>query len=459
MPKINRRSFFALIVWLFTVVINANDFPNTQVTIYNRNLGLVYQEKSFTLNKGSNTVQIEGVSRHVQAATVKLSFPYISGESQILEQNYLFDLVSTSKIFSKYTGETITLRLESGETISGTLMKQEGEKVILSLPNEVVRVLNADNIIDYEFPALPGGLILKPTLEWNIQSAFKGKTDAQLSYLTSGMSWHAEYVLVLDRGEKEFSLNSWISLNNNSGTTFEKAKVKLIAGDVNRIRARRLEQPVAYRIDGMEKSTAKKVETREIADYHLYELPKLITLRHNELKQVSLFDEINGKGRKVYLFENYSYNEIESPLRVVFRIENRKENNMGIAIPKGIVRIFKRDIDESLQFIGEDRIEHTSNKDTLRLTIGNAFDVRGKRTVVERDRSFKNAETITIRIQITNRKNTPVDVEIWEGVSGYWNIKKASHDYQQKSSNRVVFPITVKADTSETISYTYTRRW
>jgi len=454
-----KEIILSVLFCLYLPCIAGDEFQNTQVTIYNNDLGLIFQEKDFALDKGVNTLRVEGVSMRVRPTTVKISFPKITGKYQLLEQNYLYDLVSTQKIFGKYIGEDVVFRLESGEKISGVLMNHEKDHVILSLPNDIVRVLTTENVIDYEFPALPGGLILKPTLEWNIQSAFKGKTEAQLSYLTSGMSWNAEYVLVLDRDEKVFSLNSWISLNNNSGTTFENAKVKLIAGDINRIRAKRLEQPVTYRVNGLEKSAAKKIETRAIADYHLYELPNLITLRHNELKQVSLFDEINGKGRKVYLFENYSYNEIESPLRVVFRIENRKENNMGIAIPKGVVRIFKRDIDESLQFIGEDRIDHTSNKDTLRLTIGNAFDVRGKRTVVERDRLSKNAETITIRIQITNRKNTPLDVEIWEGISGYWNIKKASHDYQQKSSNRVVFPITVKADTSETISYTYTRRW
>jgi len=448
MPKINRRSFFALIVWLFTVIINANDFTNTQVTIYNRDLGLVYQEKSFTLNKGFNTVQIEGVSRRVQAATVKLSFPYISGKYHILEQNYLFDLVSTTKIFSKYTSETITLRLESGETISGTLMKQEDKKVILSLPNEVVRVLNADNIVDYEFPALPGGLILKPTLEWNIFSDYKGKADAQLSYLTSGMSWNAEYILVLDNNEKEFTLNSWISLDNQSGTTFDNTKVKLIAGDINRVNRPK----VAF----MPAENAPK--TRNIADYHLYELPELVTLRNSELKQVSLFNEISGKGVKQYQYENGAYVENEKPLQVFYSIENIKENNMGMALPRGVVRIFQKDTDESLQFIGEDRIDHTSNKDILKLKIGNAFDVKGKRTIAERDRSSKNFETMTIKIEITNRNTNAVDVEIIERLPRYWDIKKSSHDYIQQSSSQIVFSVTISADTVETIQYTFTHR-
>jgi len=449
----------SLLLCLYLPCLAENEFNNTQVTIYNNDLGLIFQEKEIALSKGANTLRIEGVSKRVRPTTVKLSFPKIAGQYQLMEQNYLYDLVNTQKIFDKYTGENVVFRLKSDEKITGILMNHEKDHVILSLPGDIIRILATENIIDYEFPSLPGGLILKPTLEWNIQSAFKGKTDAQLSYLTSGMSWNAEYILVLNREEKEFSLNSWISLNNNSGTTFENAKVKLIAGDIHSATMGRDEYKVIPQANILSMAQKKVPETREIGDYYLYALPNPITLRHSELKQVSLFDEINGKGRKVYLFENYSTNEIESPLRVVFRIENRKENNMGMAMPKGIVRVFKRDVDETLQFIGEDQIEHTSNKDTLRLTIGNAFDVKGKRTIIEQDRSSKNAETITVKIEIRNRKTTSAEVEVVENISGYWDIKKTSHDYQQQSSSRVLFSITVKADSSETISYTYTRRW
>ena len=455
MPGILRFSFLALTVCLLVSIIVANDFSNTQVTIYNKNLGLVCQEKSFILNKGNNTVRIQGVSRQVQPATVKLRFPKIEGRYQVREQNFLYDLVSASKVFSKYIGEKIDLRLKSGEVISGTLMKQEGGKVIMGLPNDAVRILNENSIVDYEFPALPGGLILKPTLEWDVASDFKGKTDAQLSYLTGGMSWNAEYILLMNKNEKDFELNSWISLDNHAGTTFEDAKVKLIAGDIHRAAKSRGESAmIAYaRADNV------AVETREIADYYLYELPRPVTLRDNEMKQVSLFDEIAGSGQKIYRFENRLSNEGTRSLEVLFKIANTAENNMGFAIPGGVVRVFQKDTDESLQFIGEDRIDHTSKKDTLKLTIGKAFDVKGKRQIIEKDRSVKNSETVTVRIKITNRKSNPVSVEVVESLTNYWNIRKASHDYQKEPGNKIVFPIIVKADSSETITYTFTRKW
>ena len=454
-----KRIILSLLLCLYLPCSAASDFKNTQVTIYNNNLGLVYQEKEMDIVKGENVLKIEGVSKQVQPATVKLNFPKIVGQYQIMEQNYLYDLVNTQKIFDKYTGEDVLFRLESGEKINGTLMNTERNYIILRLSNNAIRILTADNIIDYEFSSLPGGLILKPTLEWNIQSDFRGKTDVQLSYLTGGMSWNAEYVLVLDQDEKGFSLNSWISLNNNSGTTFENAKVKLIAGDIHRATMGRDEYKVIPQASMLSMAQKKAPATREIGDYHLYELPETVTLRHNDLKQVSLFDEIIGKDRKVYLFDNNYNNEIEEPLQVIYRIENTKENNMGIALPKGVLRIFKRDIDESLQFIGEDRINHTSKKDTLLLTTGNAFDVKGKRTIIEQDRSSKNSETITVKIEITNRKNIPVEVEVVEYLSGYWDIRKASQKYQQQSSTKVMFPISVKADASESLTYTYFRRW
>lgn len=452
-------TYLLLLTLLCQPVFAGDDFQNTRLTIYNINLGLVYQENELSLNKGDNILRIEGVSRQVQPATVKLNFPKITQQVRIEEQNYLYDLVSTAKIFSKYIGEQVIFRLESGETITGELLSNERDYVILRLPENRIRILTTANIVDYEFPALPGGLILKPTLEWTLTSAYKGKTMAQLSYLTGGMSWNAEYVLVLDKAEKGFLLNSWISLDNQSGTTFENANIKLIAGDIHRARDQREKVIAAYRAEAVPAMEKQAVETREIADYHLYELPGRVTLRHSEMKQVSLFNEINGNGRKVYLFENRSTRESAEPLKIVFRIENTEQNSMGMALPKGIVRIFKRDVDGSLQFIGEDQINHTSRKDTLHLTIGNAFDVRGKRIVTELERSSKTSETATVNIKITNRKKSDVEVEIHEYLYGYWEIKKSSHEYNKLSSRRVIFPLTVPGDKTVTVSYTYFRRW
>lgn len=453
-----------LIVVIFGQILLAdNDIKNTQVTIYNDNQGLVYQIREVSFEKGMNLIRIEGVSANVRTATVKIRFPKIRGKVNVQEQNFLYDLVNTEKLFQKYIGENVTFRLTNKEAISGKLLNADRNTIIVQLPEGNVRIARTEGIADYDFPALPQGLIVKPTLEWKINSDYKGKTDAELSYLTTGMFWNAEYILVLDQDKQpeqpeDFTLSSWISLNNNSGATYENAKLKLIAGEIHKIADDKLLGAKAKRGETLSVFAEQAVESREIADYYLYELSQPVTLRDQEQKQVSLFEEIQAKGRKVYLFDNYDLNEREDPLSVAFRFENTTENNMGMALPKGVVRMFKRDTDGTMQFIGEDRIEHTSRKDTLRLTIGKAFDVRGKRTIVAREMPTKRSEMITVEIQLTNRKNVSVNVEVIDHLYGYWEIKKASHTYTQKSSRMIVFPVKVNADTSATISYTFQRK-
>jgi len=463
--KIHRRIFilalicFSLPTNIFAVV----PVKSIRITIYNNNLGFISQTCTFEVTKGRSEISIEGVSAKVDPTSVHITFPGKTSAISILEQNFLYDLVSTEKLFQKYIGENVTFRLTNKEAISGKLLNADRNTIIVQLPEGNVRIARMESISDYDFPALPQGLIVKPTLEWKISSDYKGKTDAELSYLTTGMSWNAEYILVLDQDNppelpEDFTLSSWISLNNSSGATYENAKLKLIAGEINKIEDEKRYRAKAKLTDALTVSAEQAVESREIADYYLYELSQPVTLRDQEQKQVSLFEEIQAKGRKVYLFDNYDLNEREDPLSVAFRFENTTENNMGMALPKGVVRMFKRDTDGTLQFIGEDRIEHTSRKDTLRLTIGKAFDVRGKRTIVAREMQTKRSEMITVEIQITNRKNVPVNVEVIDHLYGYWEIKKASHSYTQKSSRMIVFPLKVNADTSETISYTYQRK-
>jgi hypothetical protein len=453
--------------WIILVILigcrltglHADDLKNTRITVYNENLGLIYQEKNLNLEKGLNILRIEGVSAQIRPTTVKLNFPKVTEKTAIMEQVFLYDLVSTAKIFEKYSGEKITFRLDNEESISGVLQHYDRNDVVVQLPDDGIRIVSTDNILDYEFPALPGGLITKPTLEWQIKSDFKGQTTAELSYLTSAMFWNAEYVLVLDQTEQEFDLSAWISLTNRSGASYREATLKLVAGGIHTVRDKPRFPQGEMMADAVTVTAEKSVESRALADYYIYEVGYPVTIKDNEIKQLSLFTEIRGKGQKIYLFENSANAEREEPLSIVFKIENTPANNMGIALPQGVIRLFKEDVDESLQFIGEDRIQHTSRKDTLRLKIGDAFDVKGEHRVIDRDRSAKRAETVTVEIRLTNRKNSPVNVEVIDHIYGYWEIKKASHEFRKESSQRVLFPITVKADATETINYIFYRKW
>ncbi len=459
MKKYTYVPIMAIIIMMSIVSLADEGFSDTQVTIYNNDLGLIRQNCDVSLIKGISEFQIEGVSSKILTASVKISFPKLKNKVEVLEQNYLYDLVSSEKLFNKYVGESIIYRMENGDKIKGILLSYAHDKIIVQLENGEIKISSVDKILEYNFPALPEGLILKPTLQWLINSKHKGNTKADLSYLTNGIKWNAEYVLVLKENDSDFSLSSWISLNNSSGASYENARLKLIAGDIHRARPQRF---MAYEElkRPLEMATQKSgVEERAFFDYYLYELQRPVTIKNNEIKQVTLFDEIDAKGKKIYTFSSRSTSDLEKQLDIIFKIENTKANNMSITLPKGEMRVFKEDIDGSLQLVGEDWVNHTSKNDTLDIKIGQAFDIKGKHTVFNREKTSKRSETLTIRITVYNRKDNDIYAEINEHLPGIWVIKKSSHTYQKKSQSLIMFLLDVKANSQSTIEYTYLRKW
>jgi len=447
------------LLWgLFCIVpLIAGPVKETQLTIYNHDLGLIRQTRELRLEKGDSEIRIAGISAQVDPTSVRLTFPKLTEQVTILEQNYLYDLVSSRQIFRKYIGESLVYHLEDGKELSGKILSVEGSDLILALPEGGIRIASGKQIMDYEFPSLPEGLILTPTLQWYIQSRYQGRQTAELSYLTRGLSWHAEYILILAQNETDLSLAAWVSLNNQSGATYKDATMKLIAGDIHRAE----DEAAPTRAVAAFKAAAeaeRPFSEREFFDYHLYELQRPVTLKNNEIKQVTLFEEVYPQGEKIYLLRANSRQEYQSPFRVILRIPNTQSNQMGFPIPKGVVRIFQRDVDQSLQLIGEDNIGHTAKQDTLALTVGNAFDVRGEKRITERERD-KKSETISIKITLYNRKDRSVRAEVQEIQRGDWYLRRASHSYTEKGNRELVFPLTLKANSREVITYTFTREW
>jgi hypothetical protein len=436
------------------------EIVKTHVTVYNENLGLVRQLREVEVEHGLSEIRIEGVSAQIDPTSVHISFPQAADRLMVLEQNFLYDLVNSAKIFEKYIGETIRYRLENGEKYSGQLLSVDGSRLVLQIPDGGIRVAAIQNIWDYEFPSLPAGLILKPTLQWLVDSQVRGKQTAELSYLTTGMSWHAEYVLVLAQNDRDLTLASWVSLDNNSGATYTDAKLKLVAGQIQR--APRQPAPrEAYDAVLMKsvEMAAPQFEERAFFDYHLYELQRPVTLKDKELKQVSLLDETAARGQKVYTFYSSASQDNEGPLTVTLRVPNTEDNQLGMPLPEGIVRMFRRDIDQTLQLIGEDRIQHTSKNDTLELTVGKAFDVKGQHVVKNVEQIGKRSQRVSVEIKLINRKPEAVFVLVQEGQYGSWEVKEASHKYIAKSNALLVFPLELAAESSETISYIFLRNW
>jgi len=456
----NKYIRFLVVAWmLIPLCMFAGEGSDTQVTIYNNNLGLVRQTRAVELQKGITELRIEGVSAKIDPTSVHFNFPKVPGRVEILEQNFQYDLVNAEKIFRKYIGETIQYRLENEKEVSGILLSSDGSNIILRLPDGSIRVAATRSIVDYEFPSLPEGLILQPTLQWLLNSEVKGGTAAELSYLTAGLSWHAEYVIVLETNERDLSIASWVSLENNSGATYENAKMKLIAGDIHRAPSPRNVPGYAEDMAVMSMAKGAAFEEREFFDYHLYDLQRPVTIRNNEIKQVTLFDEKQSKGDKIYIFQNSANRASEAPLSVELRIPNTESNRLGVPLPGGVARIFKKDIDKTLQLIGEDRLAHTSKNDTLELKVGEAFDVKGKHAIKDRTTTKTRSEILSVAITVSNRKNETIQVEVQEIQNGDWYVKSASHQYRKISNALLLFPLTVPPNQTVVVQYTFQRDW
>ncbi|MCF7885271.1 MAG: hypothetical protein K9M80_02145 [Candidatus Marinimicrobia bacterium] len=445
-----KKIIYALSFICMVYVLVAED---PQVTIYNNNPALIRTSKSINLEKGLTEFSIQGVSAKIDPTSVHLVFDN-DKKVEILEMNFLYDLVSSSKIFKKYIGNQLVYHLEDGTELQGKLLSYSGGDLILEEPDGEIRITSSRHIRDYKFPKLPGGLITVPTLQWQINSDIKGQHDAELSYLTDGIDWHAEYVLVLAQNESDFNLSSWISLNNQSGASYKNAKVKLIAGDLHRA-----PQPEAPRVMLARQAKDQEVQRREIFDYHLYEISRKVDIADKEIKQISLFDNIEARAEKKYIFENSAYrSESEAALSIKLFIPNTKDNNLGIPLPKGKVRMFKEDKDGSLQMIGEDRIPHTGKEDLIELTAGKAFDVKGKRTILNRE-EYRHEEVIEVRIELFNRTDHSANVEVCEKHRGDWHVKSSDADYEKKSNSLLSFPVTLQGNTEKTIKYEFVREF
>jgi hypothetical protein len=290
-----------------------------------------------------------------------VSIKDLTGISYVLEQNYLYDLVNKEKIYEKYLGKDITIIDTEGNTLRGALLSYSGDELIIQ--NDTgVHIVKGEQV---SLPELPEGLITKPTLKWLLDAEKAGTHDMQLSYMTSGLNWEAYYVAVVNNDDTELDLMSWVTLTNNSGASYKNARLKLIAGEVHRVQP----QPVPTYAEE-ERGAAKAPEQFQeepFFEYHMYTLDRKTDILDNQQKQVTLFEVQNIAVKKEYVFDPgyaYGYQQNTGTLKVMLVFENSEDNNMGMPLPAGIIRVYKKDSEGQLQFIGEDSIDHTPREET-----------------------------------------------------------------------------------------------
>jgi hypothetical protein len=435
---------FAAIQFLYA----GGDSPKEiNVTVYNDNLGVINEKRDVEIKQGTSELRITDVAALIDPTSVSIKL-----NGKVLEQNYQYDLANYQSILARYIDKEITL---IGETvITGKLLSVSGNNIVLQ--NKDGGLIMLPKYDDYRISvgSLPDGLITRPTLKWLVDSKSPGNQEVELSYQTGGMNWHAEYVAVLDEKDKFADLNAWVSIENRCGTSYKDANIKLVAGDINRVQDDDVYRPRGARMKMMaESADALQFEERAFFEYHLYELQRPATISNNEVKQISLFESSGVSVAKKYLYRSSGYwgysDGNPQKVSVAIEFENKKDNKLGIPMPKGKVRLYKKD-GNSVQFIGEDLIDHTPKDEKIKLKVGEAFDILAEEKEVDRKQISDKVNEVSYQIKIKNRKSEDINVDVEKMLGQNWEILAESMKSSKLNSTTIQYNVPVKKN-SETI--------
>jgi hypothetical protein len=475
------RRMIILATFLAAVAVNAAEQQEEGValTIYNQNFGVVRERRNVEVKEKEGTVRFADVATQIDGTSV--SFKSLTDPSAtVLEQNYEYDLVSADKLLQKYIDKTIGVLTKDGSRYSGNLLSFDPNQLVIRQYGEkgdIAMVQRGDNVKDIQFSALPEGLITKPTLVWKLATGKIGQQLVEVMYQTGGINWQADYNAVLNAKDTALDLSGWVTVNNQSGATYKDAKLKLIAGDVRRVQPQQVYAVNAVRKLAMAEAAGGFAE-KAFFEYHLYTLGRSTTVADNQTKQIELLKADAVAVRKVFLYEgapqyrfygglindaNYGSEESNKKVNVIIEVKNSKENNMGMALPKGKVRLYKRDeADAALEFIGEDQIDHTPKDETVKLHIGDAFDIVGERKRTDfRIDTGRHEMTESFEIRIRNHKDAPVEVLVKETLYRWsnWEITQSSAKWTKYDANAIHFLVKVDKDGEQVVTYTVRYTW
>ncbi len=481
---------FVLVFGLMVGSISAQDGSATDVpgsegdsmqrdgvslAIYNQGTALVQDRRTFMLDEGHNTINFTDVAAGIDPTSVTFVSLTDPQGTVVLEQNYVYDLVDSSALLQKYLDEQIAVIADDGTEYHGQLLSGRNGEIILRQDDGQVIVINMNSVRDVRFPELPGGLITRPTLRWLLQAAQAGDQHVELTYLTSGLNWTADYNLLLASGNTSLDLNGWVTLTNNSGAAYTDAQVKLVAGDVNRLPQA---QEMMYAEDAMRVGAAaapQQVDQRDFSEYKLYEITRPVTVGANETKQVEFVTGADVPAHTFFVYDasqpyygggpvtdQYYGQSGITDVGNYLEFNTGDDGGLGAALPAGRVRVYQQDTDGSALLIGENTIDHTPKGENVRLYLGNAFDLVGSRTQTKFNMIAGNVLEESYEIHLRNRKESgSVEVRVPEHLFRWsnWEILNASADYTQLDSNTIEFRPQVEAGQEVVITYTVRYTW
>ena len=462
-------TFLAITLSSFALAIDervstAQDQESVAITIYNENLALIKDTRKVILGQDVNRLAWRDVSAQIRPETAVLRNLTAPSKFRLLEQNFDFDLLTPMKLLEKYSGKTITIirtnPATGAETSETATVLSTNEGVILKFDDRVETGVPGRMV----FPGVPQNLRDKPTLLISLFSPTQGKHDLELSYLTQGLSWHADYVAALNETEHRLNLNGLVTLTNQSGIAYHNAKLQLVAGDVNRVQP---EHHIGRKMIALaaEATDVAQMKEESFFEYHLYTLQHPTTLSENQTKQVALMSATNIPFSKEYLLQGADYyysgkhDTISQKHKInVFISFRNKGEGLGIPLPKGIIRVYKKDLQGNSQFAGEDRIDHMASNELIRLKLGSAFDITADRVqtdfqqisgTMRHTSVFETAYQITLR----NAKKEAVTVQVREPIPGDWEVMSESLPHVKLNAGLVEWKVPVGADSEAKLTY------
>ena len=503
------RLLGAVVAVLCGSVFGQTDKPNSNgaLTIYNQGFAVVRQTLPLSLTSGVNSYSFSGATAHVEAQSVILRDPFGQRRLLIHEQNYRNDPISRGLLLYQNEGKTIDFELvRDGKLVripgriirSGYVPHQAAWQVYGSeyyaAQMQLVQSGGGEAIVEFEgrihfglpgnplFPELAADAILRPTLNWLLETDKPGKFDAELSYVTRGMRWQADYNIVAPEAGSTVDIIGWVTFDNQSGTTFHNAKIKLLAGDVNKLSPQGMVVAAEYAAKMSRDEMRPQVSEKSFDEYHLYTLERPTTLRDRETKQVEFVRATNVSAPQLYIYDgawidanryrgwswenirgDREYGTVCNPKVWVMReFRNAETNGLGMPLPKGRLRFYRRDDDGRLEFTGENIIDHTPANEDVRVYTGNAFDLVGERKRTDY-RVDSNGHTLdeSFEIKLRNHKKQRVEIRVVEhlyrGLN--WTIVGASHKGRKTDSNTMEYRISVPANGEQVLTYTAHYTW
>jgi hypothetical protein len=438
----------------------SSDQVGVEVTVYNRNLGLVKDTRKIAISKGEGELRFMDVAAHIMPQTVHVKSLTDPGSFGVLEQNYEYDLINPKKLLDKYVGKKIKIidvnKFQDRKEVLDATLLSNNQGQVFRINGEIYLGHSGYKVL----PELPKNLIAKPTLTWLYDNGLDKPHEIEVSYLTKNINWRADYVVVLNKDDSRADLSGWVTLDNKSGASYKNAQLKLVAGEVH-VAESTIPDQLHSKVAAPMARERKAFKEQAFFEYHLYNLQRKTTIKDKQTKQVRLFEASGAKtdkellvyGIKSYFTRQYRERNPKQPVNVYIKFKNSEDNKLGMPLPAGIMRLYKQDQDGSQQFIGEDRIQHTPKDEEVRLKIGEAFDVVAERRQTDYKRLSTRLHESEWEISLRNHKDKEVTVGIVEPLYGNWKVVDNTHEFTKKDAFTIQFDVKIPKEGEVKVKY------